>query len=133
MTKIPLPNQGKQTKKRRTKESESSKKRFFTKENQKGKAPSKGFKTGKSSTAKEPVEELIAKVIMDDVGDNVVHDDNQPQDTLEPKTAKTSNPECNNLGYLKSSDPERTYTTSIMKTKASRYEIEGIKDMVPTL
>nr|GEX91056.1 hypothetical protein [Tanacetum cinerariifolium] len=28
---------------------------------------------------------------------------------------------------------EVTYTTSIMKTKASRYEINGIKDMVPTL
>ncbi|GJY64611.1 hypothetical protein Tco_0466071 [Tanacetum coccineum] len=35
--------------------------------------------------------------------------------------------------YLKSSDPERTYTTSITKTKAARCEIEGIKDMVSTL
>ncbi|GKB83974.1 hypothetical protein Tco_0950869 [Tanacetum coccineum] len=39
----------------------------------------------------------------------------------------------NDLEYLKSSDPERTYTTSITKTKAARYEIEGIEDMVPTL
>ncbi|GJY16596.1 hypothetical protein Tco_0387018 [Tanacetum coccineum] len=39
----------------------------------------------------------------------------------------------NDLEYLKSSDPERTYTTSIMKTKAARYEIEGIEDMVPSL
>ncbi|GJY08301.1 hypothetical protein Tco_0375355 [Tanacetum coccineum] len=39
----------------------------------------------------------------------------------------------NDLEYLKSSDPERTYTTSIMKTKAARYEIEGIEDMVPML
>nr|GEV49151.1 reverse transcriptase domain-containing protein [Tanacetum cinerariifolium] len=29
--------------------------------------------------------------------------------------------------------PERTYTTSITKTKAAQYEIEGIEDMVPTL
>ncbi|GJV66673.1 hypothetical protein Tco_1482182 [Tanacetum coccineum] len=35
----------------------------------------------------------------------------------------------NDLEYLKSSDPERTYTTSITKTKAARYEIVGIKDM----
>ncbi|GJY41500.1 hypothetical protein Tco_0428770 [Tanacetum coccineum] len=37
----------------------------------------------------------------------------------------------NDLKYLKSSNPERTYTTSITKTKAARYEIEGIEDMVP--
>ncbi|GJW51241.1 hypothetical protein Tco_0092592 [Tanacetum coccineum] len=35
----------------------------------------------------------------------------------------------NDLQYLKSSDPERMYTTSITKTKAARYEIEGIEDM----
>ncbi|GKB32745.1 hypothetical protein Tco_0872146 [Tanacetum coccineum] len=35
----------------------------------------------------------------------------------------------NDLEYLKSSDPKRTYTTSIMKTKATRYEIKGIEDM----
>ncbi|GJW49427.1 retrovirus-related pol polyprotein from transposon TNT 1-94 [Tanacetum coccineum] len=61
------PNQGKQTKRRRTKESESSKKPSPTKETQKGKAPSKGSKTGKSALAKEPVRELISEVIMDDV------------------------------------------------------------------
>ncbi|GJY15407.1 hypothetical protein Tco_0385829 [Tanacetum coccineum] len=42
------------------------------------KASSKGSKTGKSATAKEPVDEPIAEVIMDDAGDNVVHDDDQP-------------------------------------------------------
>ncbi|GJX57462.1 hypothetical protein Tco_0287359 [Tanacetum coccineum] len=39
----------------------------------------------------------------------------------------------NDLEYLKSSDLKRTYTTSITKTKAARYKIEGIKDMVSTL
>ncbi|GKD09997.1 hypothetical protein Tco_1189682 [Tanacetum coccineum] len=39
----------------------------------------------------------------------------------------------NDMKYLKSSDPEITYTTSIMRTKAARYEIEGIEYMVPTL
>ncbi|GKF38719.1 hypothetical protein Tco_0118780 [Tanacetum coccineum] len=39
----------------------------------------------------------------------------------------------NDKEYLKSSDPERTYTTSIMKIKEARYEIIGIEGMVLTL
>ncbi|GJT21658.1 hypothetical protein Tco_0891595 [Tanacetum coccineum] len=39
----------------------------------------------------------------------------------------------NDLEYLKTSDPEVTYTLSITKTKMAQYEIKGIKDMVPTL
>nr|GEY86272.1 hypothetical protein [Tanacetum cinerariifolium] len=39
----------------------------------------------------------------------------------------------NDLEYLKSSDSERTYTLSITKTKAARYDIKGIEDMVPRL
>ncbi|GKA46765.1 hypothetical protein Tco_0739648 [Tanacetum coccineum] len=85
------PNQGKKTKRRRTKETESSKKPSTTKETAKGKAVSKGSKTGKSASAKEPVEEPIAEVVMYDAGKDVVHDDHQPQDTSEPKTAKTLN------------------------------------------
>ncbi|GKA69572.1 hypothetical protein Tco_0775636 [Tanacetum coccineum] len=87
------PNQGKKTKRKRTKESESSKKPSTTKETPKGKAPSKGSKNSKSASAKEPVEEPIAEVVMDDAGEDVVRDDDQPQDTSEPKTDKTSNPE----------------------------------------
>ncbi|GKF78924.1 hypothetical protein Tco_0234492, partial [Tanacetum coccineum] len=30
-------------------------------------------------------------VVMDDVGDDAVYDDDQPQDAIEPKTAKTLN------------------------------------------
>nr|GEX73436.1 hypothetical protein [Tanacetum cinerariifolium] len=59
------PNHGKKTKRRRTKESESSKKPSTTKETPKGKASSKGSKTGKSAPAKEPVEEPIAEVVLD--------------------------------------------------------------------
>ncbi|GKF69520.1 hypothetical protein Tco_0202577, partial [Tanacetum coccineum] len=59
----------------------------------KGKASSKGSKTSKSAPAKEPVEEPIAEVVMDDAGDDVAYDDNQPQDTSEPKTRKTPNQE----------------------------------------
>ncbi|GJV61349.1 retrovirus-related pol polyprotein from transposon TNT 1-94 [Tanacetum coccineum] len=39
----------------------------------------------------------------------------------------------NDLEFLKSSDPGKNYTTSITKTKASRYKIAGIEDMVPML
>ncbi|GKC95456.1 retrovirus-related pol polyprotein from transposon TNT 1-94 [Tanacetum coccineum] len=39
----------------------------------------------------------------------------------------------NDLEFLKSSDPEKKYTTSITKTKVARYKIVGIKDMIPTL
>ncbi|GKE88941.1 hypothetical protein Tco_1566416, partial [Tanacetum coccineum] len=57
--------------------------------------PSKSSKTGKSATAKEPVEEPIAEVVMDDAvntaGEDVVRDDDQSQDTSEPKTNNTPN------------------------------------------
>nr|GEW76625.1 retrovirus-related Pol polyprotein from transposon TNT 1-94 [Tanacetum cinerariifolium] len=86
---------------------------------------------------------VLTQVEMDHVDKDVVLDDDQPQDTFKPKTAKTPNPEWFtqhprspspdpewNEQYLKSSDPERTYTTSITKNKAARYEIEGIEDML---
>ncbi|GJX41342.1 hypothetical protein Tco_0256332 [Tanacetum coccineum] len=86
------PNHGRKTKGIRTKESKSSKKPSTTQETTKGKTSTKGFKTGKSASAKEPVKEPIAEVIMDDAGDDVVRDDDQPQATSEPKTRKTLNP-----------------------------------------
>nr|GEW38243.1 retrovirus-related Pol polyprotein from transposon TNT 1-94 [Tanacetum cinerariifolium] len=77
-------NQGKKIKRRRTKESYSSKKPSTTKETSKGKASSKSSKTGKSVTGKEPVEELIVEVEIDDAvnttAEDVVHDANQPHD-----------------------------------------------------
>ncbi|GJZ63915.1 hypothetical protein Tco_0620336 [Tanacetum coccineum] len=194
---------------------------------------------------KEPVEEPIVEVVIDSVGDDVDRDDNKTQDTSEPKTRKTMNPdwfkqpprpptpdpewnkrqavldqpaqpwfnqmvfttedpltfndlmatpidfskyilnglkienltqdillgpafnllkgtcsssieleynfqECfnvspghqtvtadyfftNDLEYLKTSDPEVTYTPSITKTKVARYKIKGIEYMVLTL
>ncbi|GKF04614.1 hypothetical protein Tco_0035282 [Tanacetum coccineum] len=39
----------------------------------------------------------------------------------------------NDLEYLKNSNQEKTYTTSIMMTKVARYEIVGIEYIVPTL
>nr|GEV98906.1 hypothetical protein [Tanacetum cinerariifolium] len=82
---------GHKTKRRRTKESKSSKKPSTTKETQEGKAPTKGSKTGKSASEKEPVEEPIAEVIINDASDDVVRNEDQAQDTSEPKTRKTLN------------------------------------------
>ncbi|GJW56351.1 hypothetical protein Tco_0103082 [Tanacetum coccineum] len=39
----------------------------------------------------------------------------------------------NDMEYIKSTNPEKRYTTSDTKTKAARYELVGIKDMVPKL
>nr|GEV71330.1 hypothetical protein [Tanacetum cinerariifolium] len=98
---LAVPNQGKKTKRGRTKESDSYKKPSTTKETPKGKAPFKGSKTGKSAFTKEPVKEPTAEVVMDDAGEDVVCDDDQPQDTFEPKTVKTSN-----LKWLDWTNPE---------------------------
>nr|GEZ86970.1 hypothetical protein [Tanacetum cinerariifolium]GEZ97413.1 hypothetical protein [Tanacetum cinerariifolium] len=146
------PNQGKKTKRRRTKESESSKKPSTTKETQRGKTLIKGSKTGKSASVKELVKEPIAEVIIDDTSNDVVILDqpakpwfNQMVSTLkDPLTfndlmatpidiTRSTNFFNNDLEYLKTSNPEVTYTTYIMKTKVAQYEIKGIKDMVPTL
>nr|GEV18133.1 retrovirus-related Pol polyprotein from transposon TNT 1-94 [Tanacetum cinerariifolium] len=68
------PNQGKKIKRQRTKESESSKKPSTTKETSKGKAPSKGSKTSQYASVKDPVKELITKVVMDDAFNTVGED-----------------------------------------------------------
>nr|GEZ11266.1 hypothetical protein [Tanacetum cinerariifolium] len=73
-----------------TNESDSSKKHPPPRKPQNCKASSKGSKTGKSALAKELVENSIAEVVMDDAGDDVVRNDDQPQDDFEPKIAKTS-------------------------------------------
>nr|GEY48148.1 hypothetical protein [Tanacetum cinerariifolium] len=91
LSNMKLPRPSKKTKRKRTKEYESSKNPSSTKETPKGKAPTKGFKTCKSALTKEPVEEPIAEVIMNDAGDDMARDDDQPQATLEPKKRKTLN------------------------------------------
>ncbi|GJV83595.1 hypothetical protein Tco_1523493 [Tanacetum coccineum] len=83
---------GKKTKRRRTKESESSMKPSTTKETSKGKALTKSSKTGKSATAQELIEEPIDNVVMDDLeitaNEDVVNDADCPQDYVAPKTNK---------------------------------------------
>ncbi|GJZ40296.1 retrovirus-related pol polyprotein from transposon TNT 1-94, partial [Tanacetum coccineum] len=129
---------------RRTTESESSKKPSTTKETPKGKALLKGSKTSKSDSVKEPIEEPIAEVLIDDAGEDVNNPegDRYPFDLskhlslqghLGHLTVAADYFFNNDLEYLKSSDLERTYTTSITKTKAAWYEIVGIEDMVPML
>nr|GEX86963.1 ribosomal protein L7Ae/L30e/S12e/Gadd45 [Tanacetum cinerariifolium] len=70
------PNQGKKTKRIKAKDSESCKKPSITKE-----------------TLKEPIAEVAMNDSINNTGKDVVCDDDKPQDTLEPKTDKTPNPE----------------------------------------
>nr|GEZ70624.1 hypothetical protein [Tanacetum cinerariifolium] len=65
------PNQGKKTKRSRTKESEPSKKSSTSKESSKGKSPAKTSKSGKSVTIKEPVEETVFEMAFDDIKQTV--------------------------------------------------------------
>ncbi|GKB82042.1 hypothetical protein Tco_0948937 [Tanacetum coccineum] len=196
------PDQGKKTKRCRTKDSKPSKKSSTSKESSKGKSPAKTSKFGKSVTAKEPVKELVFEMASDDIdqtNDDMANDADQPPDDStqakdkDPKKERLpwfnqmvyaakdpltfdelmatpiyfSKPDWNNpegdhfpfdltkslplkgrpgrltvaaeyffnndLEFLKSSDPEKNYTTSITKTKAARYEIVRIEDMVLTL
>ncbi|GKA66605.1 hypothetical protein Tco_0766413 [Tanacetum coccineum] len=122
--------------KRRTKESKYSKKPSSTKETSKGKAPTKGSKTGKSGSAKELVEEPIAEVVMDDAGDDVARYDNQPQDTLEPKTRKTLNPNwfkqpprppTPDPEWNKCQDPLTFNDLMAAPIDFSKYEFNGLK------
>nr|GEX62480.1 hypothetical protein [Tanacetum cinerariifolium] len=106
------PKQGKKTKRKRTEDSESSK---------------------KPSTTKHPKDPLTFNDLMDTPIDfskyvlNGVKIENLTQDILLEPTFNLLKE------YLKTSDPEVTYITSIMKIKVAQYEIKGIKDMVPTL
>ncbi|GKA94973.1 hypothetical protein Tco_0817011 [Tanacetum coccineum] len=61
-----MEKEGKSSKKRRTRESDSAKKSSTTKESSKGKDPKVGSKTGKSAPAKDPVEETTDKVMVDE-------------------------------------------------------------------
>nr|GEY42417.1 hypothetical protein [Tanacetum cinerariifolium] len=121
------PNQGKMSKRRITKESGSSKKPSTTKDTPKGKTSTKGSKTGKSATI---------SLIGIPEGNRYPFDLSKPLPLHGPPGHQTVAADYffnNDLDYLKTSDPEVTYITSIAKTKATQYEIKGIKDMVPTL
>ncbi|GJZ18309.1 hypothetical protein Tco_0554432 [Tanacetum coccineum] len=140
------PNQGKKTKRSRTKESEPSKKSSTSNESSKGKSPAKTSKSGKSMTAKELVEEPVFEMASDDIEhtfDDVANEaDQPPDDSTQTKdkdlkknwlsrrlTVATEYFFNNDLEFLKLLDPEKKYTTSIIKTKAARYEMVGIEDM----
>ncbi|GJX67534.1 hypothetical protein Tco_0303261 [Tanacetum coccineum] len=94
------PNQGKKTKRSRTKESEPSKRSSTTKASSKGKSPAKTSKSGKSMTAEEPVEEPAFEMAFDDIeqtGDDVVNDVDQPPDDATQTKDKAPNKDCNIL------------------------------------
>nr|GEZ02693.1 hypothetical protein [Tanacetum cinerariifolium] len=128
------PNQGKQTKRRRTKESESSKNPSSTKETPKGTCTSS---IELEYNFQECFNALIDKLDWNNPeGGRYLFDVSKPlplQGPLGHRTVAVDYFFNNDMEYLKTSDPEVTYTTSIMKIKADRYEIKGIKDMVHLL
>ncbi|GJU68486.1 hypothetical protein Tco_1254745 [Tanacetum coccineum] len=79
------PNQGKKTKRSRTKESKPSKKSSTTKESSKGKSPAKTSKSGKSVTAEELAFEMASDDIKQTVDDVVNDADQPPDDTTQTK------------------------------------------------
>ncbi|GKA53730.1 hypothetical protein Tco_0747045 [Tanacetum coccineum] len=203
------PNQGKKTKRRRTKESESSKKSSTSK----GNSSPKTLKSDKLVHAEELSAIPIEEVIMDVANDNVIENGTKEKQLMIVKSTHGSmicyllkkgpltfnevmatpidlskfamnrlkidkltkahlagpvynllkgtcqRDRCpfdlskplplkgllghltvpleyffnNDLEYLKSSDTEKKYTMSITKTKAARYELVGIEDMIPSL
>ncbi|GJY61631.1 hypothetical protein Tco_0462288 [Tanacetum coccineum] len=139
---------------RTSKGTENSKKTSATKESSKGKTPATSSKSSKSNkSTKDQVVELI--YIQD--SDNVEYDDaelnyadmpmdqgvylgntnEQPDDVAVPKNdwykKSRSDPSPDpkwNKGKFVDDGPEQTSTT---KSKAARYELKGIEDMVPNL
>nr|GEX50937.1 hypothetical protein [Tanacetum cinerariifolium] len=72
------PNQGKKTKRSRTKESEPSKKSSTSKETSKGKYTAKNFKASKSMTIEEPIEETVFKMASNDIEQTINDVANDP-------------------------------------------------------
>ncbi|GJT41487.1 hypothetical protein Tco_0941352 [Tanacetum coccineum] len=89
------PNQGKKTKRRRTKESESSKKSSTSKDTSKGNTPPQTSKSDKSVHVEESVAKPSTEVIIDvednTANDDVVNDTDQPQDDSVKKIDTGSN------------------------------------------
>ncbi|GJY56746.1 hypothetical protein Tco_0455861 [Tanacetum coccineum] len=154
------PNQGKKTKRRRTNESESSKKPSTAKETSKGSInhmmdidhltqeilvePTYNLLKGTctSSIELEYNMEECFKALTYRLDWNNPEGDRCPFDLTKPLPLKGRPGHLsvaaeyyfnNDLEFLKSSDPKKKYTTSIMKTKAARYEIVRIEYMNPLL
>nr|GEU71247.1 retrotransposon-related protein [Tanacetum cinerariifolium] len=103
------PNQCKKTKRRRTKESEPSKKSSTSKDSSKGKSPTKTSKSGKSMTTKELVEEPVIEIASDDMEhtiDDVANDaDQSPDDSTQTKEK----------------DPKKDYVVSVKVERLHGY------------
>ncbi|GJX21327.1 retrovirus-related pol polyprotein from transposon TNT 1-94, partial [Tanacetum coccineum] len=102
-------NTKKKTKRRRTIESEPSKKSLTSKESSKGKTPPKASKTDKSVTAEESVEELIHEVAMnveEPSNNNVVNDADQPQNDGEQPKKDDAQKKDNSIWFKQPPRPE---------------------------
>ncbi|GJR74213.1 hypothetical protein Tco_0086578 [Tanacetum coccineum] len=107
--------------------------------------------TGKSIHTEETVYEAEAMETLQNQGDdmgttnvqpNVEAGDRCPFDLSKPLPLVESRGHQivhahyffdNDLEYLRGGSTDKKYTTSITNTKANKYDLKGIKDMVPTL
>ncbi|GJR71499.1 hypothetical protein Tco_0083864 [Tanacetum coccineum] len=128
------PNQGKKTKRRRTKESKSSKKSSTSNETSKGNTQPKVSSTDKTMNAEEIAAEPTKEVTMDAeekiINDEVVNDAAQPQDDVVPKTDNapknnwfkqpprppTPDPEWNKCRVV-DDQPEQTWFNDMVSAK----------------
>nr|GEW99441.1 reverse transcriptase domain-containing protein [Tanacetum cinerariifolium] len=86
-------------------------------------------------TAEEPVQEVPIGV-EEPIFDDVVDEADQPQDDAAPSSPRHLTIPVDfffngDLDYLRTKDSERKYTASITKTKAAKYELKFIEEMIP--
>ncbi|GJT22709.1 hypothetical protein Tco_0892646 [Tanacetum coccineum] len=121
----------------RIRESGSAKKPSTTKESSKGKDPKVGSKTGKSATAKEPVEEPTDKIdLVNPEGHRIVPNISNPLPLGGPPGQVTIQPQFffnQDLEYLLTGDKERNKALSISKLKSALYLDFGLEELVPSL
>nr|GEW77011.1 hypothetical protein [Tanacetum cinerariifolium] len=130
----------KDTKKRRRKDSEasSSKKGKDQDESSKeDKAPSEPSKTKKFMHAKESIQDDAIDIDWaNPEGERCPYDLSKPlplQDSPGHKTIHVDFIFNKDFEYLKIGNKEKKYAISLTKLKATRYDLEGLKEMIPKL
>ncbi|GJS97737.1 hypothetical protein Tco_0804705 [Tanacetum coccineum] len=119
---------------RTSKGTKTSKNTSTSKDSSKGKSPSTSLKSSKSGkSAKDQVEEPI--FVQD--SDYATHDDAEFDNTDMPmdqgEDLDKTNEQPNDEDVPKNDYNDKKYTTFTTKSKAARYKLKGIEDMVPNL
>ncbi|GJW23382.1 hypothetical protein Tco_0034004 [Tanacetum coccineum] len=138
----------KEKKKRKRKDTQPSKKHTTSTDSSKGKTPAKSSKTDKSVITEEVVNNIELEYNLEQCylaltdqfdwanpeGDRCSLDLSKPLPLQGPPGHLTIPVDYffnNDLEYLKTRNKERKYVISLTKIKAARYELEGIKEMIP--